>query len=139
MKKIILLLLIPFFLSAADMQYELKIYATLLHNLFPKKQSIKVWSDDEQKEEMLSKLSNIQIVKKIKNADILIVEKNKKLPKRKLIFTINYLIFKYYEKSAIGGFYWKAGRPNILFLRQNLAKHHIKLPAEFNEFMEDRL
>ena len=139
MKKIILLLSIPFLLLAWDMQYELKIYATLLHNLFPKKQSIKVWSDDAKKEDMLSIISGVKIVKNIKNADILIVEKDKKLPQKKLIFAINYLIFKYYEKDAIGGFYWKEGRPNILFLRQNLAKHHIKLPSEFNEFMENRL
>ena len=139
MKKIILLLSISFLLLASDMQYELKIYATLLHNIFPKKQSIKVWSDDAKKEKMLATLSGIKIVKNIKNANILIVKKSRKLPKKKLIFAINYLIFKYYEKDAIGGFYWKEGRPNILFLQQNLAKHHIKLPKEFNEFVENRL
>ncbi len=139
MNKKIILLLIPFLLSASDMKYELKIYATLLHNFFPRQQIIKVWSDDVQKEKMLSKLSDIKIVKKIKNANILIVKKDKKLPREKLIFAINYLIFKYYEKDAIGGFYWKKGRPNLLFLRQNLDKHNIKLPSEFNEFMENRL
>ena len=139
MKKILLLLLIPFSLFAYDTQYELKIYATLLHNFFPTKQSIKVWIDDTQKEEMLLSLPIVKTVKNIKNADILIVKKDRKLPKKKLIFAINYLIFKYYKKNAIGGFYWKKGRPNILFLRQNLSKHHIRLPAKFDEFVEDRL
>ncbi len=139
MKKVVLLLLIPFLLLASDMQYELKIYSTLLHNFFPTKQIIKVWSDDAKKDKMLSSLPIVKIVKNTKDADILIVEKDKKLPKKKLIFATNYLIFKYYEKNAIGGFYWKKGRPNILFLRNNLSKNHLKLSSKFNEFIEDGL
>ena len=139
MKKMLLLLFLPFVLFASNMQYELKIYATLLSNLFPNHHTIKVWSDDAKKSNMLSYLSSIKIVKDINNADILIVQRKKDLPKNKIIFATNYLILKHYKREAIGGFYWKKGRPNILFLRSNLFNHHIKLPSSFNDFIEDRL
>ena len=137
--KIIFSLLLPFILFASNMQYEQKIYATLLDNIFAGKLIVKVWTDDLQKERMFLKLSNVQIVKNAENADILIVEREKNLPEGKLIFATNYLILKDYEKEAIGGFYWKKGRPNIIFLRANLSQHQLKLPRSFDSFIEDRL
>ncbi len=139
MKKIVILCSLAIVLLASDMQYELKIYKTLLNNVFPKKQTIKVWSDCPEKKKMFSHLQNIKIVKNMDNADILIVQKQKNLPENKIIFATNYLILKNYKKEAIGGFYWKKGRPNILFLKSNLSRHHINLPASFNDFIEDRL
>ena len=139
MKKIVLLLLLPFVLLGSNMQYELKIYSTLLDNFFVNKQTIKVWTDDAQKAKMLSALLDVQIVKNMDNADIFIVQKEKNIPNDKLIFATNYLILKYYKKEAIGGFYWKKGRPNILLLRENLSKHHLRLSASFDDFIEDGL
>ena len=121
------------------MQYELKIYKTLLNNIFSKNQLIKVWSDSVEKKKILSHLHKIKIVDNINDADILIVENQKNLPPNKIIFATNYLILKNYKKEAIGGFYWKKGRPNILFLKSNLVHHHIHLPASFNDFIENRL
>ena len=139
MKKILLLCSLTIILLASDAQYELKIYKTLLNNVFPKKQTIKVWSDCPEKKNMFSHLHNIIIVKNINNADIMIVQKQKNLPQNKIIFATNYLILKNYKKEAIGGFYWKKGRPNILFLKANLSRHHINLPPSFNDYIEDSL
>lgn len=139
MKKILLLCSLVIALLASDMQYELKIYKTLLHNLFPKKQTIKVWSDCSKKKKIFSQLHHIKIVDNSNDADILIVQNQKNLPKDKIIFATNYLILEHYKKEAIGGFYWKKGRPNILFLKSNLSRHNIHLPVSFNDFIEERL
>jgi len=40
------------------------------------------------------------------------------------------------RENCVGAFYWKKGRPNILFIRERLRKKGIKLPPEYNRFIE---
>jgi len=40
------------------------------------------------------------------------------------------------RENCVGAFYWKKGRPNILFIRERLRKKKIKLPPEYNRFIE---
>ncbi|WP_457750077.1 hypothetical protein [Sulfurimonas sp.] len=139
MKKILGLLLIFITLSASDYTYELKIYNTLLSNIFPNKHIIKVWSDSAKKRAMLSRLTHVQFVSKQKDANILIIQNDTNANRNKPIFVTNYKMLLYYKNSAIGGFYWKKGRPNILFLKSNLQKYHIHLPNIFDKYIEDDL
>ena len=94
MRKIAFLLFFIVTLFASNMEYELKIYKTLLDNIFPQKESIRVWSDCSKKKRLLTNLANVKIVNEINDADILIANKQKDLPKNKIIFTTNYLILK---------------------------------------------
>jgi len=139
MKRIVFLLILPLFLLASNINYELKIYDALLSNIFPNKKSIYVWSDSKKREKILSKLKDIKLVSNQNNADILIINNTKNIISNKLKFATSYKMLKYYKNDAIGGFYWKKGRPNILFLKQNLIKHDISLPNSFNDYIEDSL
>lgn len=38
--------------------------------------------------------------------------------------------------NCVGAFYWKKGRPNIIFLRERLIRLKINLPSEYNRFIE---
>ncbi len=40
------------------------------------------------------------------------------------------------RENCVGAFYWKKGRPNILFIRERLLRKRIKLPPEYNRFIE---
>jgi len=40
------------------------------------------------------------------------------------------------RENCVGAFFWKKGRPNILFIRERLRKKRIKLPPEYNRFIE---
>ena len=40
------------------------------------------------------------------------------------------------REDCVGAFFWKKGRPNILFIRERLRKKKIELPPEYNRFIE---
>lgn len=54
----------------------------------------------------------------------------------KIYFTnnYNYLIS---NKSYLGAFFWSKSRPNIVFVKNRLAKSNIILPESFKQFIED--
>ena len=133
-------LLCPIFLSAFTIDYEVKIYDAILSALFPKKSTIVIWTDNHERDTVLYKLHNIRITYVMENADLLLIgSKNTHLHNSMMKFVTSYKLLKRYEKSAIGGFYWKKGRPNIIFLQKNLQKYNIKLPSSLSEYIEDSL
>ncbi len=140
MKHFILFFTLSLTLFASNLEIEKKIYKTIIYSLFPQKQVIKIWSDDERKNNFLSSLQKILIVQKPSLADMLIINKplQKTFP-QKIIFVTNYPILEKYKDTAIGGFYWQKGRPNIIFLEKNLKKFHISLPDSMQGYIEEDL
>jgi hypothetical protein len=126
-------------LFAQSASIEKKIYTHILHSLYPQSKGIKVWADTQSKREMLQGIPKVKIVTKPEDADFILVQKKKDLNTKGLIFATDYHTLEHYKKSAIGGFYWQKGRPNILFLKPNLIKHRITLPKEMQEYIEDTL
>jgi len=140
LKKIFILLSFSIILFADSFSVEKKIYAHIINALYPQRAAvIKVWTDDTAKLRVLQSIPRLKIVKKPQEADFLLVHKEKELQSKGLIFTTDYHTLESYKDRAIGGFYWQKGRPNILFLRQNLKKHHIKLPEDMQEYIEESL
>jgi hypothetical protein len=136
-KKIILFLILSGLLLANNTNYEMKIYNVILHAVFPNKTSVKVWSDNKEQLHNLSRLSIVTPVQKQENADILLLTNTPHIQSNIPKFICNYKLLKSYKKSAIGGFYWQKGRPNILFLEKNLKKYNIKLPDSMQEYIEE--
>jgi len=127
------------FLFASHVSYEVKIYHVIFSSLFPQKDLINVWSDSAKKKETLSQIKCIHFVELQKNADILLLSKTKNLTSDTMKFVTSYKLLKHYKQSAVGGFYWQKGRPNILFLKKNLQKYHLKLPPSLQEYEVDSL
>ena len=140
LKKILLLLLLSVTLFAQNPHnVEEKIYALIIHTLYPNKTYIKVFSDTPHYKEILQHISNIKLVSSPQDADFLVLENQLHTPSKGVIFATSYHLLRDYKKDAIGGFYWQKGRPNILFLRKNLQKYHISLPASMQKYVEDEL
>ena len=139
MKKLILLLVLSYSLFASNLDIEKKIYRAIIYSIFPNKQTISIWSDDIRKNNFLSSLHKIRIVKEPSSADMLIIEKPLKTLPDKILFITSYPILEKYKNKAIGGFYWQKGRPNIIFLDKNLKRFDIKLPDSMQEYIEDEL
>jgi len=140
LKKLLLLLLIGPLLFASDLKTEQKIYDLIIHTLVPNTKDIKVWSDTAENKTLLKTIPNITLVEKAQNADFLLLQNQEKLPGIKgIVFVSNYKLLQKPNTSAIGGFFWQKGRPNILFLRPNLNKHNIKLPQSMQEYIEDEI
>jgi hypothetical protein len=116
---------------------EEKIYSLIIHTLYPAK--VKVYADTPQKKEILKNISKIELVEAPDLADFLLLEHKLRKPVQGVIFTTSYHLLQTYKNQAIGGFFWQKGRPNILFLKQNLQKHHIKLPPSMQEYVEESL
>lgn len=54
----------------------------------------------------------------------------------KIFFTNNYeRLLK--NKDYIGAFFWNKSRPNIIFIKNRLAQQNIKLPVDYENFIED--
>jgi len=138
MKKILFLLLfLPLLLSASKQEYELKILSTIADALFPNTKVVKVWTDTQKSTLFLEKMKKIQIVSTIAEAEILLLTKENDIKSKKMKFVTSYKLLKRYKNTTLGGFYWKKGRPNILFIRKNLIKYKRKLPKSMLKYIED--
>jgi len=140
LKKIIfLLLLTPLVLFSSDLKTEQKIYKLIIHSLLPDKKDIKVWSDTSSKEDLLKGIEDIIYVTSPSEADFVLLSKDKKIDKDIIKFVTNIQLLEDHQNSVVGGFFWQKGRPNILFLRQNLKKHDITLPESMQSYIEDEI
>ena len=126
-------------LFASQIDVERKIYTIILHALFPQQREIGVWSDSPVTRRMLSEIEGVHIVDETKNADIAVLGKERHARCDCPLFVTDYKLLKKTQASAIGGFFWQKGRPNIIFLRSNLQKRGIELPNSMDEYMEDEL
>ena len=113
---------------------EKKLYTTIFHALFPHRSTIRLYTDSKQKKDLFSQIDHIILTDK-EHADILLIGNENQLVKDKLVFVYTYRAFKYYNKIAIGGLYWKKGRPNLIFQEKNLKKHRITLPSSMKKYI----
>lgn len=139
MRKFFLLLLLAPLLFSSDLKTEQKIYGLIIHSLLPNKESIKVWSDNKTKENILRSIKGVVYVNSSDKADFLLLSQKENLHTKGIKFVTNYQLLEDEKNSVVGGFFWQKGRPNILFLRKNLQKHHIKLPQSMQDYIEDDL
>jgi hypothetical protein len=54
------------------------------------------------------------------------------------IVALDYSLLKK-DKNALGAFYWQKGRPNITFIANRLKKKGIKLPKEYERYIENNV
>jgi hypothetical protein len=129
-------------LIAKDTDIESKIYITIFHAIYPNKNNIKVYTNDNSKKNFLKNIYQVRLVNNPKDADLLLLYKAIDIDIKNIygvIFATTYHLLKDYKDVAIGGFYWQKGRPNILFLKQNLKKEKISLPQNIQKYIEEEL
>ncbi len=135
-KVIFLLFFISISIFASSLDVEREICKKVIHGVFQEKSDIKVWSDSQNCQEILTNTS-FEFVKTPQEADILILTHYEKILVDKPIFVRKYYLLQKYKKRAIGGFYWQKGRPNIIFVKKSLDKFAITLPDELQKYIED--
>ncbi len=137
MRSFVIFLLLTTFLFASVSEIEKKIYGIIIFSIFPKAQTVKVWTDDEAKRRLFATMQKIELVSSIQQADLIVLHSSE-LPfdAEALLFTDSYMMLKKYKERAIGGFFWQKGRPNVLFLEKSLKRYDIKLPKDMDEYIE---
>lgn len=115
---------------------EQEIYDKIFLSIFKNKEVVKIWIDDKSDFNNL-KNSKFVFVENPKQADILILNHYEDIDVNKPIFVRKYYLLKKYKNRAVGGFYWQKGRPNVIFLKQNLLRYDIHLPKSLSSFIEE--
>jgi len=142
LRYITILLFSIYLVHASPLEIEKEIYKIIIQSIFPHKKSITIWTDNPKEFDALIRLKNIKFITNPKYADIVFVSREnsfQNIPPKKIIFVNSYILLKKHKNEAIGGFFWQKGRPNIVFLRQNLQIHHINLSPDFQKYIEDEL
>lgn len=139
MKIFIFIQLLATLLFSSQIEVETRIYSLIIHSIFPQKTNVKVWTDDNEKRTFLNTLTSVKVVDSPKKADFVIIQTPLSYEPKAIVFTSSYKTLKHYQDDAIGGFYWQKGRPNILFLEDNLKKHELTLPSSMEQYVESSL
>ena len=116
---------------------DVQLYKEILRGLFPDKETVKIFVDDAEKAKILHEIgSSIELVPRPEEADLLMLSHRTKIETKKPIFAGTYRIITAYPETVIGGFYWKKGRPTLIFYRTALQKFGLSLPEKFEKYME---
>ena len=136
MIKLFLISLLITTMYADDVKLASSIFNTIVSSITHKKNAaVYLYYDIESVSRYPDKL---QVVKDCSIADVVLLSSIKDIPKEcesEILFGTRYSHLK--NKNVIGAFFWQKGRPNILFYRDRLAKHHIKLDKSFDKYIEN--
>jgi len=140
MQKIILILILcTSFLNASN-DISTKIIATLLKQLEGNK--YRVWIDPHtEKNSIIITKEQLNTTKHCEDASILLLYSDTPIDskcKNKVIFVLDYALL-HKNTNAVGAFYWKKGRPNIVFIRPRLEQYKLKLSKSYDKYIEDSL
>ncbi len=118
-----------------DVKYEIKILEKIAEDI-THKSLIKVYVIGYDKKKIKNFSNHFKLVEQIDDADIVIVNKYKKIHqlRNKIILTTDFSLLKEIPES-IGALYWKKGRPHIIFIKERLKDYNIKLSNEYKRFI----
>jgi len=138
-KIIFFLILFTTFLNASN-DVSTKIVATLLKQLAGNEYT--VWADTyTSKNNITINRKHLNTTEHCEDASILLLYLDTSVDskcKDKIIFVLDYTLLRKHT-NAVGAFYWKKGRPNIVFIRPRLEQYKIKLSKSYDKYIEDSL
>ena len=98
----------------------------------------KVFTDDMGLQKSLRE-SGYTIVNNSKDADFIILKNKHKLSDTQAkVFVLKYELLNEIPQS-FGAFFWKKGRPNIVFIAPRVKKEHIKLSKDLQDYEEEQV
>jgi len=142
LKKILILSLFVF--SEAAYSGELEVAATIIERIASaliKRQTIKVYARSSFERKIITHSDKMKLTQQCEKADFLLLKSDQEIPKpcqNSMIFFTQYKAFKRHS-NGVGAFFWQKGRVNILFLQERLTKFNIKLPHEWDRYIEEKL
>jgi sugar-specific transcriptional regulator TrmB len=131
---VLAILIIDLFANSSEI--ETKIYEKIISN-FDKNSEIKVYSNDKNILNEIKKYSKKLVVSNKKDSKVYILSTNiGNIPDDKLVIVTNYELLKEI-KNSLAAFYWKKGRPNILFIKDRIKKRNLFLNKEYDKYSEE--
>ena len=102
---------------------------------------MKVWSDEEVVKKSFLSFSKFEVVSDFEEADLIIIKNNfasLDKYKNKHIFVLDYNLLSKIPNS-FGAFFWKKGRPNIVFIKSRLDEQKLQLASELEPYIEEKV
>ena len=102
---------------------------------------MRLWSDDAKVLEAFKNSSHFSVAKSLEEANFVILNKKPKDVGRyvnKHIFVLDYDMLSDIPES-FGAFFWKKGRPNIVFIKPRVEKQSLKLSPELSKYIEEKI
>ncbi|RLA70100.1 MAG: hypothetical protein DRG09_04090 [Epsilonproteobacteria bacterium] len=135
-----ILLILGSLLNASEKEYASKIIKNLVEVI--DKPNTSVWIDSyDTKVFGLFDLAKFNVVKSCKKAKVMILSSEKTIPKgcnTKPILVLDYELLEKHD-NAVSAFFWKKGRPNIVFISDRIKHFSISLPASYDKYIEEKI
>ncbi len=139
-KIIAMLLTLVLMLNASEKAYATKIIKNIVEVM--DKPNTTVWIDNDDSDVMGSlELRELNVVKTCKKAKVLILSSDQNIPKQcsaKPILVLEYNLLLKYD-NAVSAFFWKKGRPNIVFISDRIKHFSISLPSSYDKYIEEKI
>jgi hypothetical protein len=134
------LLCIPALLGAGPLTAEQRLINRVFHALSSSRSPYRIYFEGSQLPEILRNNDEVRLVSDPREAQIIVADRvSKKLERyHKPILVLRYELLKSYSQ-AIGAYFWQKGRPNIVMIRQRLRRVGIRLPSDFERYIETTL
>jgi len=122
----------------ADASIEQRIYRSIFEALFPTKQTLRLWSDDRKKIRQIRLIGEpaVTFVDDPEKADILLVFHRTDVGGHQPVLIGRYSLLRVYKDRVVAGFYWKKGRPHLIFFDRGLRRYGMKLPSRLTPYLE---
>lgn len=141
-RPILSVLLLVTFSFASEKESATKIVKAIVSTIDTDKKTLSVWIDNADQGVYKSLDTGIlNIAKSCEDSEVLIVKKKLHLEEKclqKPILVLDYDLLSVYD-SSVSAFFWKKGRPNIVFIKSRLEKFDIKLPPSYEIYLEEEI
>lgn len=136
-------------LYALERESTLKMYHGIFSALSSKTMT-SVYVTDKEYRKVFSTSKRMLLVKKPEESDIILITNRSTLQSimegnrvkqnasKPILFVTDYRFLKDAE-DAVGAFYWRKGRSQLLFIKKRLEQYGIELPKDYQNFMVDAL
>ncbi len=132
----------PVHASPQGSTLEKRIMSKILRALTPHRQRVRVYYYGGSTPAGLRNNDAILLTSQLADADVVVLGST---PPRTLLRKIRQpiLVLEYgmlrHVSRAVGAYFWQKGRPNIIMIRSRLSRAGIRLPAEFDRYIENTL
>jgi hypothetical protein len=140
MKKILILLFLPFYLFASNVNdIKASIIEQIAKVLHPNEEKLIICILDDTYDFLKSSIHHMKIVDECTHADLVIAKQIEDVSpycqQDKFIILTKYQEYKQSD-IPIGALFWQKGRPNLIFSKKRLLEFSMKLPASFSRYIE---
>ena len=114
-----------------------KIYTKIFKAMLDKDR-IYVYVENEKYMGIFNYTDSMEYAANKENSDIILVTTKEELSMddSKIFFTTEIALMEQHD-NILGAFYWDHGRPKIIFIKDRLEKHNIKLHKSFQKYIQE--